>query len=78
MAEAHGALAGLWVVRVDGTGLRRLTTLREDSPMAVFSPDGVRIVLLAGGGMYMLNADGSDLRTIDPTGDHGGLDWGRP
>jgi Tol biopolymer transport system component len=77
-AEAHGAAADLWSVNVDGTGLRRLTTLREDSPMAVFSPDGDRIVLLAAGGVYSLNPDGSDLRKLDPLGDHGGLDWGAP
>jgi hypothetical protein len=26
-------------------------------------------------GMYVMEADGSQLRRIDPTGDHGGLDW---
>jgi Tol biopolymer transport system component len=77
-AEAHGAAADLWVVQADGTGLRRLTTLREDSPMGIFSSDGERIVLLAAGGIYALNPDGSDLRKLDPAGDHGGLDWGEP
>jgi Tol biopolymer transport system component len=77
-AQAHGAAADLWIIGVDGTGLRRLTTLREDSPMGVFSPDGAQIVVLAAGGIYALNPDGGELRKLDPTGDHGGLDWGRP
>jgi Tol biopolymer transport system component len=76
-AEAHGAKADLWVVNVDGTGLRRLTTLHEDSPMGIFSPDGQRIVILAAGGIYTLNADGSGVRKLAPSGDHGGLDWGQ-
>lgn len=75
-AEAHGAALELWVVNTDGTGLRRLTHVREDTPMAVFSPDGRQIVLMGSGGIYLLNADGSNVRKIDPQGDHGGLDWG--
>jgi Tol biopolymer transport system component len=78
LAEAHGAAADLWIVNVDGTGLRRLTKLHEDSPMAVFAPDGRQIVLMGAGGIYLLNADGSNVRKIDPIGDHGGLDWASP
>ncbi len=77
MAEAHGAKLDLWVIKSDGTGLRRLAALREDTPMAVFSPDGSQIAVMGTGGIYLLNADGSNLRRIDPLGDHGGLDWAR-
>lgn len=76
IAEAHGLAADLWIVNVDGSELRRLTTLREDAPMGIFSPDGGQIVVLAAGGIYALKADGSELRQLDPVGDHGGLDWG--
>jgi Tol biopolymer transport system component len=77
VAEAHGAKLDLWLINTDGTGLRRLAALREDTPMAVFSPDGSQIVVMGAGGIYLLNADGSNLRVIDPLGDHGGLDWVR-
>jgi mono/diheme cytochrome c family protein len=77
VAEAHGASADVWIVNVDGTGLRRLTKLREDSPMGVFSSDGVQIAVEGAGGIYLMNADGSNVRKIDPVGDHGGLDWAR-
>jgi hypothetical protein len=65
----------LWVVNVDGTGLRRLTKFYEDLPMAVFTPDGKELIVMAYGGFYRMNADGAKLRRIDPQGDHGGVDW---
>jgi len=46
-------------------------------PMAVFSPDGGTIALMGAGGIYLMNADGGNLRKVDPRGDHGGLDWAR-
>ena len=75
VAEAHGAPWDVWVVNVDGTGLRRLPHAREDTPMAIFSPDGRQIVMIGAGGIYLIDADGQHLRLIDPLGDHGGLDW---
>jgi mono/diheme cytochrome c family protein len=74
-AQAHGAPWDLWVANVDGSGLRRLTTLYEDLPMAAFSPDGRTAVVMGANGMYLMSADGSNLRRISPMGDHGGLDW---
>ena len=74
-AEAHGATADLWIVNADGTGLRRLTKINADTPMAVFSPGGREIALMGAGGIYLMNADGANLRKIDALGDHGGLDW---
>jgi Tol biopolymer transport system component/mono/diheme cytochrome c family protein len=74
-AEAHGLPWDLWTVNADGTGLRRLTTFYEDLPMAVFSPDGKQLAVMALGGIYLMDADGSRLRRIDQVGDHGGLDW---
>jgi mono/diheme cytochrome c family protein/Tol biopolymer transport system component len=76
-AEAHGLPWDLWTINVDGSGLRRLTEFYEDLPMAVFSPDGKQLAVMGAGGMYLLDADGANLRRIDPVGDHGGLDWVR-
>ncbi len=74
-ALAHGAPWDLWIVAADGSGLRRLTWLYEDLPMAAFSPDGDEIVFLAYGGFYRMRRDGSELRRIDEQGAHGGIDW---
>jgi Tol biopolymer transport system component len=76
-AEAHGIPWDLWSVNIDGTGLKRLTNFAEDLPMAAFSPDGGQIAILAENGIYLMEADGSRLRLIDPLGDRGGLDWAR-
>jgi Tol biopolymer transport system component len=75
VAEAHGAPWDLWLVNVDGTALRRLPQAREDTPMAVFAPDGRQIVMMGAGGIYLIGVDGDNFRQIDPLGDHGGLDW---
>jgi mono/diheme cytochrome c family protein len=75
VAEAHGAPWDIWIVNVDGSGLRRLPLAREDTPMALFAPDGRQIVMMGAGGIYLLGADGEHFRQIDPLGDHGGLDW---
>jgi hypothetical protein len=63
------------MVNIDGSGLRRLTFLYDDLPMATFSPDGQVVAVLAYNGMYLMNPDGSNLRRIQPVGDHGGIDW---
>jgi Tol biopolymer transport system component len=75
VAEAHGAPWDVWVVNLDGTGLRRLPGIREDTPMTIFSPDGRQILMIGAGGIYQVDADGQHLRLIDPLGDNGGLDW---
>jgi hypothetical protein len=43
--------------------------------MTIFSPDGKYLVMMGAGGIYRLNADGSDLQLLDNVGGHGGLDW---
>jgi len=74
-AEAHGAPWDMWIVNVDGSGLRRLTYFYEDQPMAAFSPDGSDMVLMGYNGFYRMNLDGTNLRRINPDGDHGAVDW---
>lgn len=76
-ASAHGLPWDLWEVKLDGSGLRRLTNLAEDLPMAAFDPDGSRIAVMGANGIYMMNSDGSNQRRLQGEGDHGGLTWGK-
>jgi TolB protein len=68
---------GLHVMRVDGTGDRRLTPAGEWADSPSWSPDASHIVYVAsqgepgstdekGGGIYTIGADGSDERVIRP------------
>jgi Tol biopolymer transport system component len=77
VAEAHGQPWGIWIVNVDGTGLRRLTILYHGLPMASFSPDGTQIIAMDGSGIYLMQADGGQIQQIDTVGDNGGIVWTR-
>lgn len=72
---AHGLPMDLFLINADGTNLRRLTQLGEDSPAATWSPDGQKLAILAGGGLYLMNADGSDFTSLDQRGGHSLIDW---
>lgn len=74
-AQAHGLPMDVFVVGSDGTALRRLTTLGEDSPAACWAPDGSRLAILAGGGMYLLSLPNGEPNSIDQRGGHGTIDW---
>ena len=74
---AHGLPMDLFLIDAGGGAPRRLTQLGEDNPAAVWAPDGRRLAILSGGGLYVLNADGSDVRAIDQRGGHGTIDWRR-
>jgi Tol biopolymer transport system component len=62
----------LFVVNVDGSGLRQLTPwgLDAEEGEGSWSPDGRQIVLAAKGSIFVINADGSGLVKIhqDPQG----------
>jgi dipeptidyl aminopeptidase/acylaminoacyl peptidase len=56
----------LWVVNSDGSGLRRLTNDVSSDHCQRWTPDG-RILFVSdreGGGVFTMNADGSDLRHL--------------
>ncbi|MBN9393224.1 MAG: PD40 domain-containing protein [Chloroflexi bacterium] len=72
---AHGVPYDVWLVKPDGTGLKRLTSLFEDQPMTAWSNDGKKIAFLAGQGFYSINSDGTNLVKISDRGAHSGFDW---
>jgi TolB protein len=60
----------IWVVKPDGTGIRRLTENADDETSPVWSPDGTQLAVWTGADgatvVRVLNADGSIERTIAP------------
>jgi Tol biopolymer transport system component len=74
-AEAHGAPWELWSIGLDGTGLRRLTVLYEDLPYPAWSADSKSVLFLGIGGVYRMNADGTNLKRLTDGFSHGELDW---
>jgi Tol biopolymer transport system component len=74
-AEAHGLPMDVFTVPAEGGQPRRLTQLGEDNPSVAWAPDGKRIAILAGGGLYLMDADGGGFASLDSKGGHGSIDW---
>ena len=60
----NGNLA-LFVVNADGTGVSRLTPWRMNASSASWSPDGERILFNAGGGLFTIRPDGTEITPIE-------------
>ena len=69
----YGPVDRIFLVKVDGTGLRQLT---PDTPNYSFdggpswSPDGTRIVFSRTGSLYVINADGTGLTDLARGGEY--------
>ena len=67
-ALSGGRGSGLWLVRADGSGWRRLTSCEQpaclqDSEPA-WSPDGTKIAFVRNEDIYVMNADGSGVQRL--------------
>jgi tricorn protease-like protein len=71
----HAIPYDIYVVRTDGTGLRRLTTLFEDQPQPLWSKDGKTIIFLAGHGLYTVDIATATLSKKVNEGAYGGFDY---
>lgn len=75
VASAHGLPWDLWEIRVDGSGLRRLTELAEDDPSLAWSPDGRWLAFQGGSGVYVIDVASAALYQLSETVGFGGIDW---
>jgi Tol biopolymer transport system component len=73
--RAHGPPGDAYLVALDGSGLTRRTDFAEDEPTLAWSPDGAWLAILAGGGLYLVEADGSQPPAVLAPGSFGGIDW---
>lgn len=55
--------------------MRRLTDLSEDTPVPVWSSDGKWIAFTAEFGLYLLDADGKQVRRLAEDFTTGGVAW---
>ena len=60
----HGYVA-LFIVDADGSGVRRLTPWRMNAQGASWSPDGERILFGAGGTLFTVRPDGTEITAIE-------------
>ena len=74
-ASAHGLPWDPYVIRVDGTGLRKLASLGTDEQAVTWSPDGQSIELADYDGIFTMPAAGGGLAKAVSGSQAGGLDW---
>jgi hypothetical protein len=65
----------VWRVKADGAGLVKLVQRDFAAPTVAPSPDGAHIAVLTLDGVWVMNADGSDLRQISTAGGNGSITW---
>ena len=74
MASAPGVPWDAWTIPVNGGTLQRRSSIREDQPVLVWSPDGVWLGMNGEVGLYLIRlSDGHVYRIADRVGT--GLMW---
>ena len=74
-ASAHGLPWDPWIIKVDGTGLRKLASIGSDEQAVTWSPDGQTVGVDDYDGVFAIPAAGGGLAKIVAGGQAGGLDW---
>ncbi len=65
----------IYVIKSDGSGLRKLTKNPDDEDMPSGSPDGRYIAFVRGKDIYFMESDGSNPAILSPDGCCGALNW---
>jgi Tol biopolymer transport system component len=73
--RAHGPPGDAYLVGLDGSAPIKRTDFSEDEPTLAWSPDGAWLAILAGGGLYLVEADGNQPPHLLAPGSFGGIDW---
>jgi Tol biopolymer transport system component len=78
VALAHGDPWDVYLVDSQGGEPSRLTHLAEDDISVAWSPDGTRLAVYGGGGIYLVDRAGRAVRLLENESHaHADLDWSR-
>ena len=75
VAEANGIPCDIWIVRPDGSDLRRVTFFYDADPSAAWSPDGHWLAILSGESVHVVAVDGPANYCIAAEGGYGRFEW---
>jgi Tol biopolymer transport system component len=75
VAHAHSMPEDLYSVSIDGDKITRLTHLGIVGPSVAYSPDGRYVMVNGSLGVYVLEADGSNLTRLTDQPMTGSLQW---
>jgi Tol biopolymer transport system component len=73
-ARAHGLPWDPWVVNLDGSGLRQLSSLYADDPNLAWAPDGSAVAVFGGDGLWLV-PETAGSPTLISHGGYGPFDW---
>jgi hypothetical protein len=74
-ALAHGIPWDVWVIRPDGSDLRRVTNFADDDSSVAWSPDGRWLVTLSAEALHVVALDGAENYCIGNEGGYGAVEW---
>jgi WD40 repeat protein len=74
-ARAHGVPWDVWVVRPDGTDLRRVTSFADDDSSVAWSPDGRWLATFSAEAIHVVTFDGSETYCVANEGGYGAIEW---
>ncbi len=75
VAQAHSLPSDLWTIPITGGKPKRLTNLNVTGLAASYSPDGRYIAFLCVNGIFVMNADGSNIKQLVDGPQAGTLQW---
>ena len=65
----------LWLIRIDGSELQRITNLREDTPDFAWSANGKQVLMRGAFGIYIVDVAERHSVVLAPGEFHGSHDW---
>ena len=73
--SAHGLPWDVWLMRLDGGDLQRVSYLLEDEPSLAWSPDGRWLAVQGGGGLTLIEVASGRADRLAPYTAYGAIDW---